>query len=131
MNINFKQVAQAQTALSPVMIGREKLETEDVLDKVLTITEFGFAPKFSQDGDPIVDENGVPDEFGVVVFKEHPECYYCVGTVFTKVCKAWAAAFPTVKEASDALAAEGGVRVTFKATKTKKGKNLTSVDILD
>lgn len=128
---NFKQAAQAQTSLSPIMVGKEKLETEDVLNRDLTIIGFDFAPKFDQNGNPIVDENGVPDEFGVVVFKEHPDSYYCVGTVFSKVCKAWAAPFQTVKAASEALEAEGGVRVRFKSGKTKKGNNLTSVDILD
>lgn len=131
MSFNFKQAAQAQTSLSPIMVGKEKLETEDVLNKDLTIIGFDFAPKFDQNGNPIVDDNGVPDEFGVVVFKEHPDCYYCVGAVFSKVCKAWAAPFQTVKDASAALEAEGGVRVRFKASKTKKGNNLTSVDILD
>lgn len=128
---NFKQVAQTQTLLSPIMVGKEKLETEDVVNRELTIIGFDFAPKFDQNGNPIVDENGVPDEFGVVVFKECPDNYYCVGTVFSKVCKAWAAPFQTVKAASDALEAEGGVRVRFKPGKTKKGNNLTSVDILD
>lgn len=131
MSFNFKQAAQAQTALSPIMVGKEKLDTEDILNEELTIIAFDFAPKFDQNGNPIVDENGVPDEFGVVVFKEHPNNYYCVGTVFTKVCKAWAAPFKSVKEASDALSDEGGVRVRFRASKTKKGNNLTSVDILD
>ena len=130
-NFSFKQVAQAQTSLSPIMVGKEKLDTKDILNKELTIIAFDFAPKFDQNGAPIVDENGVPDEFGVVVFKENPDNYYCVGTVFSKVCKAWAAPFKTVKEASAALEAEGGVRVRFKATKTKKGNNLTSVDILE
>ena len=130
-NFNFKATAQAQTLLSPIMVGREKLDTEDVLNRDLTIIGFDFAPKFDQNGNPIADENGVPDEFGVVVFKEHPDSYYCVGTVFSKVCKAWAAPFPTVKAASAALEAQGGVKVRFRASKTKKGNNLTTVDILE
>lgn len=131
MTINFKQIAQSQTALSPIMVGREKLNTEDILGKDLTIVAFDFAPKFDQNGNVVADDNGVVDEFGVVVFMEYPEKYYCVGAVFTKVCKAWAAAYQTAAEASDDLAREGGVRVRFRASKTKKGNSLTSVDILD
>lgn len=128
---DFKKAAQEATLLCPVMVGREKLETEEVLGKELTIIEFGFAPKFDKDGKPIVDDNGEADVFGVVVFEEYPDRYYCVGAVFTKVCKTWASAFSTTEEASEALRDEGGVIVKFTSSKTKKGNNLTAVQILN
>lgn len=132
MAFNFKKAAQEQTSLSAIMVGRQKLETDDIIDRELTIVAFDFAPKFDEKGRPIVDEStGEADTFGVVVFKEHPDNYYCVGAVFTKVCHAWAAGFSSAAEASDALTKEGGVRVKFHASKTKKGNNLTAVDILD
>lgn len=132
MTINFKKVAQENTLLSAIMVGRDKLETEEVINKELTIVAFDFAPKFDQTGNPVVDEKtGEVDTFGVVVFKEMPEKYYCVGAVFTKVCRAWAAPFESVKEASEVLTAEGGVKVKFTPSKTKKGNNLTAVEILN
>lgn len=132
MSFNFKEAAQKNTLLSAIMVGRDKLETEDVLDKELTIVAFDFAPKFDQHGKPVVDETtGEADTFGVVVFSEFPDKYYCVGAVFTKVCHAWEAPFDSVEEASNALAAEGGVKVKFTASKTKKGNNLTAVEILN
>ena len=132
MSFNFKQVAQENTLLSAIMVGKEKLETEQIINKELTIIAFDFAPKFDQSGNRIIDPNtGEVDEFGVVVFKEIPDHYYCVGAVFTKVCKAWASAFNSAAEASEALAAEGGVRVKFTPSKTKKGNNLTAVEILN
>lgn len=131
MGFNFKKVAQENTLLCRLMVGREKLDTDDIIDKELTIIGFDFAPKFDREGNAIADENGQADVFGVVIFNELPNSYYCVGTVFTKVCKAWAAPFATVEEASDALAVEGGVKVKFTASKTKKGNNLTAVEILN
>ena len=129
---DFKKSAQETTLLSPIMVGREKLTTEDVVGKELTIIGFDFAPKFDEKGKPIVDEaTGEADTFGVIIFAEIPDSYYCVGTVFTKVCKTWEAAFSSAKEASEALAAEGGVRVKFTPSKTKKGNNLTGVEILN
>lgn len=131
-NFNFKEAAQKTTLLSPIMVGRSKLETDDIIGKELTIIAFNFAPKFDKEGTPIIDDStGEPDEFGVVVFAEHPESYYCVGTVFTKVCKTWAAAFSSAEEASDVLASEGGVKVKFTASKTKRGNNLTAVEIIN
>lgn len=131
MGFDFKKAAQENTLLCRLMVGREKLDTDDIIDKELTIIGFDFAPKFDREGNAIVDENGQADVFGVVIFNELPSSYYCVGTVFTKVCKAWAAPFATVEEASDALAVEGGVKVKFTASKTKKGNNLTAVEILN
>lgn len=131
MSFNFKQVAQENTLLSAIMVGKKKLETDDILDKELTIIGFDFAPKFDQHGNPIANETGEVDTFGVVVFAEYPDNYYCVGAVFTKVCHAWAAGFKSPQEASAALAAEGGVKVKFSASKTKKGNNLTAVEILN
>lgn len=132
-NFNFKKSAQEETLLSPVMVGRDKLDTDDIIDRELTIVEFGFAPKFDQTGNRIVDETtGEIESFGVVVFAEMPDKYYCVGTVFSKVCRAWAAGFDNdPAKASAALAQEGGVRVRFTPSKTKKGNNLTAVEILN
>lgn len=132
MGFNFKQVAQENTLLSAIMVGRTKLDTEEIVGKTLTIEAFDFAPKFDKTGKPIIDpDTGEADTFGVVVFSEHPECYYCVGTVFTKVCKAWAAGFTSPAEASEALKKEGGVKVIFRQSKTKNNNNLTAVEIVN
>lgn len=131
-NFSFKQAAQEATLLCKLMQDREKLTTDEVVGQELTITAFDFAPKFDQQGNPVADPStGEQDVFGVVVFDEYPDKYYNVGTVFTKVCKMWAAAFAGDAEAaSSALAKEGGVRVRFSETKTKRGNNLVSVDII-
>lgn len=132
MSFDFKKAAQEQTLLSPIMVDREKLETEEVIDKPLTIIGFDFAPKFDKAGKPIIDpDTGEVDTFGVVIFNEMPGKYYCVGTVFTKVCHIWAAGFASPQEASEALLNEGGVKVKFSNGKTKAGNNLTRVDILN
>lgn len=129
---NFKQSAQESTLLCKLMQGREKLDTSDVIGKELTIIGFDFAPKFDQQGNRVIDEmTGEQDEFGVVIFKE-VEGYYCVGTVFTKVCKVWASAYDGDADAASVdLARSGGVKVRFSEGKTKRGNNLVNVEILD
>lgn len=132
MENRFKRMAQEATMLSPIMAGRSKLTTNDIVGKELKIIEFGFAPKFDSNGNRIINEStGEVDEFAVLVFEEHPDSYYCAGTVFSKVCQAWMTGFPTPEEASFALKEEGGVRVRFSNGKTKKGNNLVEVEILD
>ena len=132
MGFDFKKVAQENTLLSAIMVGKEKLETDEIINKELTIIGFDFAPKFDQAGNPVVDDKtGEVDTFGVVVFAEFPDKYYCVGAGFTKVCHAWSSGFTSPEEASAALSAEGGVKVKFTPSKTKKGNNLTAVEILN
>lgn len=132
MAFDFKKAAQEATLLAPIMVGRDKLETKDVLNQEFTIIAFDFAPKFDERGKRIVDpETNEVDTFGVVVFAEMPDKYYCVGTIFTKVCRAWASEFDSPEEASQVLASEGGVKVKFSEGKTKKGNNLVNVEIVN
>lgn len=132
MSFDFKKVAMQNTLLCSIMVDKEKLETDDVINKELTIIGFDFAPKFDKDGQPIIDSStGETDTFGVVVFKEMPDKYYCVGAVFTKVCHAWMSGFTSAEEASAELLKSGGVRVKFTPSKTKRGNNLTAVEILN
>lgn len=131
-NFSFKKVAEDQTVLCPLMSGRTKISTDEIVNKEVTIVEFGFAPKFDDAGAKIYDElTGEVDTFGVVVFEEFPEYYYCAGTVLTKVCDAWAAAYNGSAEAASAdLKAQGGVKVRFESGKTKSGRSLTTAVFL-
>lgn len=127
----FREAAMQATLLAPIMMDKEKLETDDVVGRELTIVAFDFAPKFDKKGEPIFNEKtGEQDTFGVVVFEEEPTKYYCVGTVFTKVCHSWMSGFDTPEQASEVLKSEGGVKVMFTQSKTKNGNNLTAVKVL-
>lgn len=127
----FKKAAQDSTVLCQLMSGREKLETDDVVGKKLTVIAFDFAPKFDKNGGPIIDDStGEAETYGVLAFKELPDKYYNCGVVFTKVCKAWMSGYTTAEEASADLEAAGGVEVKFSLSKTKSGNNIVTVDIV-
>lgn len=132
MAINFKKIAQESTAGCKLMVNREKLTTDEVAGKVCTVIAFDFAPKFDKDGQPVIDEvTGEADKFGVILLKEYPDKYYNVGTVFTKVCKAWEAEYDGDCElASHDLEESGGVQVKFVRGKTKGGNQLINVVII-
>ena len=132
MAINFKKIAQENTVQCKIMLGRTKLDTDEVVGKTCTVVGFDFAPKFDKDGAPVVDETtGEVDKFGVIILAEFPDRYYNVGTVFSKVCKAWAAEYNGDAEAaSKDLAEQGGVAVKFVRGKTKAGNQLINVVIL-
>ena len=66
------------------------------------------------------------------VLKELPtDKYYNGGTLLMKLCMAWEAEYDGDVEAASAdLEKSGGVQIRFRATKTKSGNNLTSVDVV-
>lgn len=128
----FKKIAQDNTALCLLQSGREKIETSEVAGKKLTITAFDFAPKFDESGKMITnDDTGEVETYAVITFKEMPDKYYNCGVVFSKVCRAWMDGYETPAEASEDLAAEGGVMVEFTKTKTKKtNRDVVTVEII-
>lgn len=127
----FKEIAVENVSLCKLMMGREKIETGDITGKQFTIIAFDFAPKFNDEGSPIVNpETGEVDVYSVVIFQEAPGKFYCGGSILTKICKAWAAGYDSPEKASEELEKEGGVKVGFNTTRTRGGKNLTTVDII-
>lgn len=131
---DFKAIAQQETSLCPLMAGREKLTTDDVVGKELTIVAFDFAPSIDKKTGKVQCDaiTGEVVNYGVVLLQEFPNAYYCVGTVFTKVCRAWANAFDgDAKKASEELESYGGVRVLFERGKSSStGNPLVNVKIL-
>lgn len=123
MNKNiFKEIANDELSLSPLMSGREKLDTEELLGKEATVIAFDFAT---------ITDKGEVKTFPVLLFKEYPECYYNGGALLMKVCSAWAAEFDgDVEKASQELTNCGGVKLAFKPTRTKNGNNLTAIEVL-
>lgn len=115
---NFKKIAQQVLSLTELAIGREKLDTEVILEKPLTITAF----------DLIVPADG-GNPYAAVLFAEFPGYYYTGGVVLTKLVNAWCAGFDSIEEASEELEREGGVTVMFHDSKTKNNQNVTTITV--
>lgn len=123
MAINFKKIAEQELTLSPLMVGKEQIKTDDLIGQVVTVTDFDFAT--------ITDKDGSEKVYPVLLLAEYPNSYYNGGALLSKLCAAWAGACDgDVETASEALHKSGGVQLRFKSTKTKSGNNLTSVEIV-
>lgn len=72
----LKERAQKLTVLSSLMEGREKLDTDAIIGKTLTI----------KNADMVVTEQA---RYGCVVFKEYEHHYYNTGMVLTKIIDDW------------------------------------------
>lgn len=123
MAVNFKEIAVKELTLSPLMMNREQIKTDELIGQDVTVTEFDFAR--------ITDKDGEEKVYPVLLLSEYPEKYYNGGALLYKLCAAWASAYSgDVEAASTSLKKSGGVRLRFKSTKTKSGNNLTSVEVL-
>lgn len=118
----FANIARRATTLSPLMEGRDKMETKDIIEQYpdgVTVTAF--------------DMVGSGDEaYPVFVFAEEPTKFAFGGAVFKSIVLAWIENFEgSISDASAALTATGGVRMVFEHTTTKQGRSLTNVKIPD
>lgn len=119
---NFKEIAQKELSLSPLMTGREQIKTDDLIGKTVTVVAFDFAH---------IEDKGEQKVFPVLLLAEYPDRYYNGGVLLNKMCAAWAASYDgDIEAASNDLGKSGGVQLRFRSTKTKSGNNLTSVDVI-
>ena len=122
----FSDIAKKATTLSPLMEGRTKISTDDIIvayPNGVTLTEFDIVPGISQ--------NGEPNSYPVFLFKEDPTKFYCGGTVLGNIAASWVEGTGgDIDGASAELKATGGVAVKLVKGKTRRGNSVTSVQIL-
>lgn len=118
---NFRDTAINTTSLSKLMDGRKKASIDDIISAYPNgITVNGFD----------VVNNG-DDTYSIGIFAEDNGSFFFGGSVFTKIVRAWVAAFDgDVDEASHQLGTTGGVKMQFSHGRTKNGNNITLVKIL-
>ena len=122
---DFRRIAKEELTLSPLMGGRTKLDSEELMKKYPDgVKVIGF------DSVTMWDENSHAEKI-VPVFATNNNEFFFGGTVAAKVASAWSAAYDGDVEAASAdLEKSGGVAMRFFRRKTKKGNNLTAVEIL-
>lgn len=118
----FAAIAKEATSLSEIMKGKQKVDVDELYGEEITITGFDFLT--------MTDKSGEQKEFAVCTYEEDPKAFFFAGTVLTKICKAWVSDFGSPEEASEALAADGGVVIKMDKGKTKNGNKITTVEIL-
>lgn len=123
-NYNFRNAASKELSLSPLMEGREKIETEDLIGGEYTVIAFDFITTVD-----IKDKK--EKTYPVVNFEELPDKFYLGGALLSKVFSVWAAEFDgDFEECSVALAESGGVKFRFSKSKTRSGNNITKIEVV-
>lgn len=127
-----REVSKAAYEVPAIQKNREKITTQELLGRELTIDEFDIVPVHEKGGAVKVNpETGEAVMQGILHFAEEPDRYYCAGSITTRVCYAWAEPFDSTEEASVELGKAGGVRVRFRQAQTNRGFPVTIPDFLD
>lgn len=128
---NFRKIAIQTAALSPLMMGRNPIKTEDVIAKYpngFTVNAFDFATMEQLD-----KKTGemVEKTFPVLTIVEDNSVYISGGHILNKICQEWANAYSgDIEAASDSLAECGGVRMSMEMGLTKDKNEITKIIIL-
>lgn len=119
--INFTETAKSAVTLSDLMNGRDKIDTASIIRDYpdgVTLTAFD-----------IISINGA--QYPVFLIKENDAVYYNGGHVLNKIVERWIAAYDgNITDASDDLTECGGIKIKLKESKTKRGNNITNVEIV-
>ena len=123
----FSERARKATTLSPLMVDREKISTDDVISKYkghVTLMEFDILPW--------TDDNGQPTAFPVFTIAENPDVFLFGGAILKAIADMWAADYGgDIETASREVKESGGCKVTLEYGKTKKGRRITTVTVED
>ena len=115
----LKEIAEKTTAGNPIFDNREKMTTDEVIEKYpsgISITECAL----------ITSDKG---EYAVIAFAEKPDVFVTSGTILTNIVREWVEAVGTIEEVNGMLV-EQPVRVKLRKILNKKNQPLTVVDIL-
>lgn len=118
---DFREVAIAETSLSPIMENKDRITVDDIISNYpdgVTITGFDML-------------NGEKGDYAVCVYAEDPDKFFFAGAILTKIVTKWIKAFDgDIDNASHTLGDNGGVKMRFKHGRTKRGQQLTLVEVL-
>lgn len=115
----IKALASQVSGTSPLTIGKEKLETNQICSyKELTLKDFDFIQYVDKStGDEV--------KYPVVLFEEIPDGFYCGGMALGDLCSAIA----EDPELLDVLHTEG-LKLSFESTRTKSGNTYVNFNVL-
>lgn len=119
---DLKKLAKAQLTLSELMIGRSKIDTEDIIKYYpngITVNNF---------------ENDIETENGTTIvytFKEDDTKFAFGGKVIQNLFEGLIEDYEgDISELKDDVKSQG-LKIKLKSGKTKKGLQVTTVDIVD
>lgn len=119
--INFKRIASETLANCPLMVGRTKVSTNDILSQhsdFVTIISFDFA-------------KSTQGLYGVCELAEYPNSYYPCGMALTGIFNQWLNLYNgDIELCNSDLRNSNGVKVKLERVRTGKGNQFIKVSVL-
>lgn len=126
MSNMFANLARKATTLSPIIENKTKIAVGDIISTYpdgITINNFDIVNG--------TDNNGQPTNYPVFTFVEDDTRFGFGGTVLKNIVNSWIAAFDgDVESCTKALTANGGVKLKFAQSRTKAGRNVTTIEVI-
>lgn len=125
---DFKQSAISSTTLSKLMDNREKISTQDIMNRFPNgITVIGIDIIKSVDR-----RTGELSEYPVYIFAEDDSVFAFGGTVFNGIVQSWLKGFDgNVEACSNALKESGGCKFKITQAYTSNGTRYNSFVVVD
>ncbi len=118
---NFRKKAAKTTSISPLMEGKTKLKTADIIHDYpqgVTINAFDIIP-------------GKDGSYPIFTIAEDPGVFFSGGTVLQNIVSDWMEDYGTDIDQTNAdLKAEGGVKIRLEQASTRAGRSITRVTVL-
>lgn len=124
--INFKKSAQKTTTLSELMIDREKLTTEEIIENGGEITIIDIEPT------TLMRPNGKVDDTWIYVTKEYPDNFSFAGLVLKRIFDNYLKEYEgDIGQLRADFKHQGGLEVRLSQGTTKGSNNdITLVEII-
>ena len=123
----FANLAMKAVSLSPIIEGKTKISVADIVSQYpdgITVTDFDIVSGTDQNGEAIT--------YPVFTFAEDTSRFGFGGKVMRSIVDNWVHAFDgDIEATSKALAANGGVKLRFSLGKTKNGRPITLIDVVN
>lgn len=113
----FKDLAMKSMTLSELHNNRQKLESDSLYGKELTIENFD-----------LVDTEDM--RFAVFTFVEFPDSYYNGGLILTKMIMNWIAECGSIEEALKDYHNSEPLKIKLTESKTREKNNLVTVTVI-
>lgn len=118
---DFRSAAVKATTTSPLMMGRDKLDTRDLIANYpqgVTVIAIDIM-------------RGEQENYFIANFREDDRKFFAGGKVFTSICELWLDEFNGDLEGlNDELGKSGGVKMKFSRQRSKNGREYTSVEVV-
>ena len=116
---------------SIVCEGREKIDTDDILARELTVTAFDFTEFTGTEKNETTGEEenfkGLRPTFN---FEEFPDKYYCGGSKAKELLDFWISMYDGDIEAASEAVAEEKIRIKFTKAKKKNGQPWIRITVI-